>query len=205
MAETTNWTDLMNQAGPEMASSFDPLPEGDYDFEVVTAENKTSAAGNKYWKIEAKVLGGEFNNRKVWDNLTLTTTSQGALNFFFAKMGVLGLPRSYFNSNPTDEQVTNALIGRRFKAKVKQELYQGDTKNKIDRYLKPLDVATPGGVPAPAAPAAPPVASAPPVPTPAPAPAAGPVPPAASAQPSSAPVQAAGTVPPPPALEGLPF
>lgn len=201
MADTTNWTDLMNQAGPEIASSFDPIPVGEYDFEVETAENKTSAAGNKYWKIQAKVLGGEFNNRKVWDNLTLTTTSQGALNFFFAKMAVLGLTRAYFNAGPTDEQVSNALVGRRFKAKVKHEIYQGEAQVKIDRYLKPLDVAAPGGVSAPAPVAAAPTAYTPP----APAPAAAPAPPVAAAQPSAAPVQAAGTVPPPPALEGLPF
>lgn len=194
MAETVNWADLMDQAGEEVSSSFEPLPAGEYDFEVVASEAKVSSNGNKMWKNQYKVLGGDHNNRRVFDNLTLVTSSQQSLGFFFSKMAVLGLTRAYFATQPTDEQVAAAAVGRRFRARVKQEIYNGETQNKIDRYIKPIELAGPPIPPAPTATVS----------------AAGeassvPAPPVPEAQPPAAPVAGVGTPPPPPPLEGLPF
>lgn len=214
MGETTNWSDLMNQAGPEVANQFETIPEGTYDFEVVAAEFKVSGNGNKMWKVQHKILGGTYNNRRVFDNIVLSTSSQGALNFFFARMTVLGLPRTYFNTGPTDEQVANALIGRRFSGKIKHEEYRGEKQERVGAYVKPIEAGAPvgggatppmpGGIPAPPAGAAAP--AAPPVGTPA-APVSAPAPwdAAPVAQPSPAPAPAAGGVPTPPSLADLPF
>lgn len=188
MAESVKWSDLMDQAGPEASASFEVLPAGVYNLEVVECTNKISAADNRYWSVQSKVLGGDHNGRRIFDNITLVTSSEGALNFFFRKMKVLGLPRNYFDTNPTDEQIANAIVGRRYVVKTKQEAYNGDMKAVVDSYLKPLEVEVPGNPVAPPAAATPPGVYAPP-------PSATP-PPVASAP--------SATIPPP-ALESLPF
>lgn len=220
MTDGTSWDELMAQAGDAVTDSYAPLPENDYNLEVVEASFTMTkkVPSKKMWKIQAKVVGGEFNNRRVFDNLVLSPESDKALGIFFSQMNVLGLNRDYFKTKPTDEAIAAALKGRQFKAKIIQKPYQGEIQNEIKRYIAPLAASQPpGGVPAPAAPAA----TAPPVPAPA-APAAPPAAPAAPpapapvaqqpAAPAPAPAPAApapspeaGVVPPAPPLENLPF
>jgi hypothetical protein len=173
--------------------------------EIKDSKFKPTAKGNPMWMITAKVVGGPHNNRQVWDNIVLTPDSPGALGYFFAKMKAVGLPQEYFKQHPTNEQIAEAMKGRRFRAQVGFRTYQGEKKNEIQKYFPAQDGATPaapGG--APAAPAAPPVAAAPPMPAaaPPPAPAAPPAPPQAAppappAPPAPAPQpQAAPPAPP---------
>lgn len=221
MTDGTTWDELMAQAGDAVVESYAPLPENDYNLEIVDASfTRTKSTNKKMWKVQTKVIGGEFNNRRIFDQLVLSPENDTAVSIFFSQMNVLGLTRDYFKSNPTDEAIAAAMKGRQFKAKVIQKPYQGEVKNEIKRYIAPLAVASPPGAsapPAPAAPAAvappvaPPVAAAPPVPAPA-APAPAPVAeqPVAPAPPAPAPAAPApspeaGVVPPAPPLENLPF
>ena len=217
MVDGITWDELLDQAGDEVTDTFEPLPESNYDLEVVEATYKPSTTGKDMWKIQAKVLGGTYNNRRIFDQLVLSRENQVAVRIFFQSMAVLGLNRDYFRSNPSNEQIAVALKGRRFVGKVTQKTYQGDLQNELKRYVKPLPVEAVPGAPtaAPAAPAAPVAAPAPPAPAPAPAPAAPPAA-AAAAPPAPAPAPVAPVpaappaaegpaVPPPPPLQNLPF
>lgn len=224
MAETIVWSQLAEQAG-DVATSFEALPSGVYTLEVVDSTFKETSTGKKAWNIQTKVLDeGQYKNRRLFDYVVLTTDNAQALGFFFQKMSVMGLPKSYFSSNPSDDQIAQALIGRKFTAKIGIRKYKGEDQNEFKNYLKPLAVEQPPvgayAPPAPAAPAAPPApaapaAYAPPAPAAPAAPAAPPAPaytaapeammdPAAvaAAQAPAAPAApAAGApVPPPPAL-----
>lgn len=173
-----SWDQLLEQAGDAVPDSFDPLPEGDYDLEVIEATHSMTkkTPSNNMWTVQSKVVGGQFNNRRIWDRVVLTTDNQKALPFFFQKMGAMGLNREFFASKPTNEAITGALKGRRFRARIIQKPYQGEMKNEIGKYLAAGAAATPpagavptapAGVPAPPMPAAPAPAPAPPAPAPA--------------------------------------
>lgn len=205
MVDGITWDELLEQAGDDVADSFDPLPEANYDLEIVEAVYKTSTTGKDMWKVQARVLGGQFNNRRIFDQLVLSRENQVAVRIFFQSMAVLGLNREYFRSNPSNEQIATALKGRRFVGKVTQRPYQGEMQNELKRYVKPLPLEAAPGVPDTfGVAAATPVAAAPPAPAPvAPAPAA--APPAPAPVPAAPPAPAGPAVPPPPPLQNLPF
>lgn len=193
MAETIEWSQLAEQAG-DVATSFDALPAGVYSLEVVDATYKETSTGKKAWNIQTKVLDeGQYKNRRLFDYVVLTTDNAQALGFFFQKMSVMGLPKTFFATGPGDDQIAQALIGRKFTAKIGIRKYKGEDQNEFKNYLKPLAVEQPPvGAYAPPAPAAP-APAAPVAYAPAPAPAA----PAPATAPAPAPVAAAA--PPAPA------
>jgi hypothetical protein len=231
--EGISFTQLLEQAGDAIPDSFEPLPEGDYDLEVVEVSHSMTkkTPSNNMWTVQSKVVGGQFNNRRIWDRVVLTVDNTKALPFFFQKMGAMGLTREFFaqSPQPTNEQITAALKGRRFRARIVQKPYQGEMKNEIGKYLGQSATATPpvgaapaapAGVPAPPmpAPAAPapaavppgeafaPVVAAPAPPAPAPAtPAADPYAAAPAPAPAPAPVPVPEQPVAPPPLGNLPF
>jgi hypothetical protein len=103
-----NWSDLIKEAGE--TASYEPLPDGDYDFKVVEASATTSQSGKTMFKIKAQVLAGPHANRLVWDNLVISPESQGALGMFFAKMSSLGLNREYFTTNPNAQKLARLAL-----------------------------------------------------------------------------------------------
>lgn len=158
-----NWSELVKDAGD--TSSYEPMPEGDYELKVVESKATNTQSGKTMFKVTTEVQGGPFNKRKVWDNLTVSPENPKALTMFFVKMNALGLGKEFFDTNPSNAQIEAALLHRTFRGKVTQETYQGNVGNKIGTYHRAV-AATPAA--APAAVAAPPVA---PAPAPAPAPA----------------------------------
>jgi hypothetical protein len=207
-----SWTDLLGDAGE--STSYDPLPEGDYDLVIKEAKATQSANGKTMYVVTTEVMNGPHAKRRVWHNFVITPDNPNALTWFFRNMGVLGLTREYFASNPSDHQVAEALVGRQFRGQVVIRKWQNQDKNEIKAFytaggapsgFTPSVSAAPAPAPAPAtvAPAPVPVAAAaaPPAPAPvvqaAPAPApATPAPAVAPAAPTAAP--AAATPPPPP-------
>ncbi len=207
MTEGISWDQLMEEAGAEGDISFSPVPEGDYDLEVVEAKHsmtKTEPSKNM-WNVQSKIVSNDSNNnRRIFDRLVLTVDNPKAMAFFFRKMGAMGLDRNFFGAKPTPEQISTALKGRRFRAKVGTEEYNGETKNNISRYLNPTSVSAPSApvgysTPPPPAAAAPAPAAAPPVAAAPPAPAAPAAPPAPAAAPAVDPWSGVAAAPAAPA------
>lgn len=168
-----NWNELIEEAGAASNnSSLEPLPKGDYELKVLDAEARTSQTGKTMYKITTEVQGGPHAGRRVWDNLVISPGNEKALGMFFMKMGVLGLNREFFGSNPTDAQIETALKGRTFRATVGQRTYQGDLLNEISQYHKGSSAPAPSETVAAAAP----TTAAAPAPAPAVAPAPAPAP-----------------------------
>lgn len=196
---TISWDDLIRDAG-DAITSFEPLPEADYDVECVDAKAKPTKDGKKkMYEVKMKVLGGAHGGRFIWDNIVLTTDNPNALGFFFKKMGGFGLTPDYFKTQrPSDERIVSDLKGRRARVKVGHRTWNGEKKNEVKNYYPQAAAAAGGPVPpsapaaaAPPAPAAPPAApAAPPAapPSPAAAPPA-PAPQAAAPAPAAAPAQ----------------
>jgi hypothetical protein len=166
---TINWADLVKQAGDAGSSTnYEPLPEGDYELKVVDAQATTTSTGKVMFKVTNEVQGGPYNKRRVWDQLVVTTDNPKAMNMFFMKANAMGLGRTFWDANPTNAQVEQALMGRAFRATLGTRTYNGNVSNEIKKYF-PGQAA----VAATAASAAP---AAAPAPAPAPAPAAAPAP-----------------------------
>lgn len=167
-----NWSDMIKDAEASGATTYSPLPNGDYDFKVVEAESKVSGSGKQMFKIKAAVQGGPHHGRFVWDNLVISPESPGALGYFFKKMKALGLGAEYFQSNPSNEQIVSALRDRTFRAKVGVRTWNGNEQNEIKDYLPAVSApsAPQQAAPAPQQYAAPAPAPAPQQAAPAPAP-----------------------------------
>jgi hypothetical protein len=84
-------------------------------------------------------------------------------------MAALGLPREFFNNNPSNAQIEASLDGKVFRAKVGSRTWNGDKRNELTKYyVQSNQVAAPVASTAGAA-------VPPPPPAPAPAPASAPL------------------------------
>lgn len=174
-----NWDNLLKEAG-EQGKAFEPLPNGTYDFIITESEHKISAAGNLTFKFTAEIEQGPKAKSKIWPNITLTQDNPKAIPWFFKKMSALGLDENFFRTNPSEDQIAAAMIGKRFLGTTEQRPYgdQGKVSIDVKNYAPPRGAGAPpvgGGGPvgpppvaAPAPAAAPPVAPAPVVAAPAP-------------------------------------
>jgi hypothetical protein len=175
---TINWADLVQQAGDSASSTnYEPLPDGDYELKVVQAQATTTSTGKVMFKVTNEVQGGPYAKRRVWDQLVVTTDNPKAMNMFFMKANAMGLGRTFWDANPSNAQVEQALNGRTFRATLGKRTYNGTESNEIKRYF-----ASQAAAEAPAA-AATPFASAAAVPPPPPAPAPAPSSPVTASEP----------------------
>jgi pyruvate/2-oxoglutarate dehydrogenase complex dihydrolipoamide acyltransferase (E2) component len=174
-----NWSDLIKEAG-EATNSFEPLPDGDYELKVIEAKATTSASGKVMFKTTNEVVSGPYAKRRVWDNLVISPENSKALGMFFMKMGALGLGKEFFNSNPTNAQIEQALLHRSFRGTLGTRTYNGTQSNEISKYFAAPAVAqaafAAAAAPAPVAAAPAPAPAAPVAAAPAPAPAVAPAP-----------------------------
>ena len=180
--------------------AFDPIPAGWYPAQIVESEMKAgSKPGSAYLAITLQIMGGDFNNRKVFDRFNLQNANPVAVEIGYRSLsavchavGLLQVP---------DSQV---LHGRPLQVKVSVRPARVDpttgtaydASNEVKGY-KALDNASPA-VPAAPANGAPAWANSATTAAPAPALApALPAPPAAPAAPVTAPFPPAGWTPHP--------
>ena len=78
---------LKNAASNDTGGDFQALPADRYALKAEEAEVKSSAKGNSMVAITFKVVGGEFNNRKLWHNFTLTEKALPFLVRFLTAVG----------------------------------------------------------------------------------------------------------------------
>lgn len=185
MTAPINFGELLDSAG----GGFEPIPKADYDVSVSSAEAAQSSTGKLMFKIVYKIVGGPYNGRTIYNNITLTTDNPNALRMFFMNMKAMGLDESFFATSPAPSVVADALVGHSCRVTIDHREWQGQVRENV-KSLKPSTGGA-GAVPAVAGlPAAPPAAA--PVATPAaPAPAApapAVAPPAAPPAPPAAPV-----------------
>lgn len=167
---TLNWGDLIKDAG-EVSSSYEPLPDGEYDLTVIEATAKVTATGKTMFSLKTQVEGGAYNKRFVWDNLTVSPENKNALAIFFGKMHAMGITQQFFTQvpAPTNAQIEQVLLGRKFRGTVGSRVYNGNKRNEIRKYSALAALGAPTTTAAAPAPA--PAAAAAPAPAPAPSPA----------------------------------
>lgn len=131
-----SWSDMLDEsANEDSGGNFDPIPDGEYDFQVANAESRFSGSGKKMYVITAEVQGGPYANRKVWHNFVISEDNPKAMAIFFGNMESLGIAKDYFRSNPSDDAIVKALMGRKFKGAVGKRVYNERERNEIRRFL----------------------------------------------------------------------
>lgn len=127
--------------------SFAPIPAGTYQVKVETAEiMDTKAMDGKYLKIKHRIVGGQFDNRVIFNNINFRNRNPDAERIGAQRLGELMLAGKLNRLVDTDQLIGVVAMA---KVTVRTSEQYGDS-NEIKGYA-PL-----GGQLAPqAAPAAP--------------------------------------------------
>jgi hypothetical protein len=145
-----SWKELMNDA-EEGAKEFTILDEGMYSFVVKDAAKVgTTSKDNPKFTINPSVESGPRANARVYHDFIVSDSAFAMKNFFFGDLAILGLGASFFDTNPTDQQIAQALQGRRFVAEVFHEPGHSDPTKKFARlrnFAAPTNAAPSAGVP----------------------------------------------------------
>lgn len=139
---SVNWGELM--AGG--AADFQPVPKGNYDVFIETAEPTQSTTGKLMFKIRFKIETGPQASRTVFYNNTLTQDNPNALRMFFLNMKNMGLSQDFFAQNPSPSQIAGALIGNRCRIEVDHRPYQGQMRENIKSVLPAAGVSAGGAM-----------------------------------------------------------
>ncbi len=63
----------------DTTDEFSPLPAGKYPVEIIETEVRDTKAGTgKYLRVTARVIEGEFENRRIWSNINFRNANQTA-------------------------------------------------------------------------------------------------------------------------------
>lgn len=203
-----DWNQLSEQAKNAKTGS-DPVPANTYTVQVAACEAKLTSTQKPMLKVRGKIVGGPYDGKTAWHNMTLSADNDVAVSIFMRHLEAYGLDMTYLSQGPSFDQIAAALVGRSASWILTLGSYQNKPKNDV-QDVRPLTgavpaapaVATPGIPQVPAAPAAPVSPVVPMVieqpPVPAPVPAEAPVPPVPAQVPApvpAAPVPAPAPVP----------
>ncbi len=124
-----------NQFDPETNNNFEPIPEGDYSFEVIEANAATSKNGNEMIELELAVEVGRDQPVTVFDRLVAVEAALWKIHSF---CGCTGLK---FN---TDELLPEHCLGQQGLA----HFVLGETNRagrrflEVERYLPSTEYET---------------------------------------------------------------
>lgn len=129
--------------------AFEPVPAGTYEVQITDADYKTSpnkATSTYIWLELSIVKNAEYNDRKLFANITISNESQKAVDIGRAQLGDLLEITGLTSFNDTDE-LKNKLLA------VKVKISNGtpdrpNKRNDVTAYLYP-DGHAPGKGPLP--------------------------------------------------------
>lgn len=121
--------------------TFEPLPRGRYLCKVSAAEfiPESKRSGEPAIALEYTVDGGEYNNRKCFDNGSLQGQSLWSVQ---RRLMALGMSKGEVDNlgwdtdNPDGIQSTlNDLIGKPLVVVIRQEKFEGEARQRVARIL----------------------------------------------------------------------
>ena len=123
------------ETGQNNTGSFEPLPEGRYNVKVETTSLKTASTGNQMINAQFVVTDGEFKNRKLWNNFTITPKS---LVFLYSFLKAAGSDL-ISEDNAGENEVANNMIGLAASAFVEPTVTNtGTPTNKLGKWAPAL-------------------------------------------------------------------
>ncbi len=114
---------------------FDPLPAGVYPVTVMDYEQNEGPAGT-YFALTLEVVGGQYANRKLWTNLSLSPKAAWKLREALIAFGHTAKElEGEFEFDP------DAYLGVECNAVVGQDKYEGRIKNVVEGLLLPAPIS----------------------------------------------------------------
>ena len=108
--------------------SFNPIPDGYYEAQVVDVSLENASTGTAFLNIEFAILGPTQVDRHVWANLYLTEKARWKLAALVNAVG-LGM---------VDKLDTNQLIGKKVRIRIKKaDDSFGDSRPDVVGFRKP--------------------------------------------------------------------
>lgn len=198
-----SWSEMMKDAETNV-TGFQPLEEASYGFVIEkAAEVGQTQKGFPFFKIRATVEDGPRKNAVQTHRFNASESAWAMKEFFFKPLYAIGISPSFLSTDPTDEQIAEAFVGKRFTARVQKQ--EGSDYMELVDFAPSSGAApigsqagVPQGLPTPAPQAAP-------APAPAPQAAQAPVPEAQAAPPVAPAPAAPQAAPAPAASDGNPW
>lgn len=115
------------------SASFEAMPDGNYNIEVVKAEAVTASTGRPMIKCKMKVIDGPYQNRPVMTQFVLVIDNPNALAMFFRNMKGFGLDENFFAQLGSGqlEPVAAALVSRRAQVTLGTRKWNGEDRNEV--------------------------------------------------------------------------
>lgn len=138
---------MANQVSGSFTVDFSQVPDreaapaGEYQLEIVSAELRVSkgekTAGTRMLNLHWKIVGGEADNTRVFENLMLAGDAMWKTKQFF--VAAFGKGQTTFQMNCEE------LVGVQVRARLTTEVWEveaggdGETRNRVGRYLPHAD------------------------------------------------------------------
>ena len=137
MADTVySWDSTINSDENTSTTSFEPLPEGDYEFTVRSVTKKMFNGSAKMpacpqASVEVLVMDPKTHREiSIFTNLFLVSTQEWKLVQFFKSIGVMGL-------NDKDLKMRWDIEGEIGKCHIAPREYNGKIYNDIKKWIAP--------------------------------------------------------------------
>lgn len=114
--------------------------EGDFPTVVTECVAGKSSGDKEQLKLKLTITSGEYVGRKLYDTITVSPESPGAMAMFFQAMDAFGLDDKFFNTCPDGAQgtalIATRLQGKEIVATLRGESYQGVLREKVKGYKR---------------------------------------------------------------------
>jgi len=120
----------------DVGEGFEPIPAGAYPVVITTIKQseEDGPSGYPYLILEMTVSDGEFENRKLWTNLSMSPKAAFKVKEFCLAAGVdEDELAGEFEFEPDDYE------GAALEVAVKQESYEGVVRNRVTNFIVPED------------------------------------------------------------------
>lgn len=142
--ETDNDGNIMIALDDVQEQSFEAIPKGIYPVVIEQVEYQLSkSSGQPMWNVRLGVTDGEYTNRKLF---TFISFSPKALPGTKGTIRVIAPHLLQGQFNPKQIAEDGELIGIQCRVKVSIETYEGQDRNRVQRFMAGSDSQNAGFV-----------------------------------------------------------
>lgn len=125
----------------EEQGEFETLPVDTYPCFVYNMEGRVSSNDNPMISITLKVAKGEYKNRQLWTNVTLTAKAWWKVEEFFEAVdyNIGNLPSQVDSAQEVVAAIREDIIGSKVDADVGHREYQGETQENVESVSSPSE------------------------------------------------------------------
>lgn len=133
----------------EEQGDFETLPVDTYPCYVYDLEGQVSSNGNPMIAITLKVAKGEYKNRQLWTNVTLTPKAWWKVEEFFEAVDydIEELPAQVDSPEEIVATIRENVVGSKVEVEVGHREWEGETRENVESVNPPsedFDIETEG-------------------------------------------------------------